>query len=207
MYVHYGKIWCPVVLAFTLCAVVVYRRRQPRGFEAWAWRGAIAVFTAVTVGVLLSYWTQWTGHYDADGIEQALFTAGTWIDFLGLGLMLPVVTVLGVTLLLKRFRPVLPSVLLALFVPLALGITEVTSLGSALLPVMFAFGILGRRIAKAPIETAPIEKTESSPGTRREFPGDVGVGSPRVRAPVAEPAPSDWSRRPSRVERNASPAP
>ena len=34
-------------------------------------------------------------------------------------------------------------------IPLAFAITEVTSLGSAALPVMFAFGILGRRIARA----------------------------------------------------------
>ncbi len=34
-------------------------------------------------------------------------------------------------------------------IPAAIGITQVTSLGSAALPVMFAFGILGRRIARA----------------------------------------------------------
>jgi hypothetical protein len=33
-------------------------------------------------------------------------------------------------------------------IPLALGILQVTSLGSAALPVMFAFGLLGRRIAR-----------------------------------------------------------
>ena len=38
VYVTYGKIWFPVFLAFTLCAVVVYRRRRPRGFEKWVWR-------------------------------------------------------------------------------------------------------------------------------------------------------------------------
>ena len=39
--------------------------------------------------------------------------------------------------------------LLALLIPAAFAITEVTSLGSAALPVMFAYGILGRRIARA----------------------------------------------------------
>ncbi len=38
VYVTYGKIWFPVFLAFTLCAFAVYRRRQPVGFEKWAWR-------------------------------------------------------------------------------------------------------------------------------------------------------------------------
>ena len=66
---------------------------------------------------------------------------------------------LGVTLLVKRFRPVLPAVLLALMIPATIGITQVTSLGSAALPVMFAFGILGRRIARAEAAaSAPPEK-------------------------------------------------
>jgi len=155
VYVMYGKIWFPVFLAFTLCAVVVYRRRQARGFEKWVWLANIALFTTVTIGVFLSYWTQWTGNFEGNGIEAALFTVGTWFDFLGLGLMLISVTVLGVTLLVKRFRPLLPAVLLAVMFPAALGITQVTSLGSAALPVMFAFGILGRRIARAEEALAP----------------------------------------------------
>jgi hypothetical protein len=62
-------------------------------------------------------------------------------------LMMLVSTALGVTLLARRFRPVLPAVLLALFIPCALVVVEVTSLGSVALPVMFAFGILGRHLA------------------------------------------------------------
>ena len=48
----------------------------------------------------------------------------------------------------------LPALLLALMIPLAIGILEVTSMGSAALPVMFAFGILGRRIARAEVPRA-----------------------------------------------------
>ncbi len=162
VYVTYGKIWFPVFLAFTLCAVVVYRRRLPGGFEKWAWRSMIAVCAVACLGVFLDYWTQWTGDYNV------LFLVGTWVTFPALGLMLLTSTVLGVTLLVKRFRPVLPALLLALMIPLALGITEVTSLGSAALPVMFAFGILGRQIARA---DAP-----GSDGVRRELAGEVGVG-------------------------------
>ena len=142
VYLTYGKIWFPVFLAFTLCATVVYRRRMPRGFERWAWRAAITAYAAACVGVFLDYWTQWTGDYNV------LFLIGTWVTFPALGLMLVTSTVLGVTLLVKRFRPVLPAVLMALMIPLAIGITAVTSLGSAALPVMFAFGLLGRRVAR-----------------------------------------------------------
>ena len=68
-------------------------------------------------------------------------------------------TVLGVTLLVKGFRPRLPAVLLALVVPLAFVILSVTSMGSAALPVMFAFGILGRRFARSAEEPAPQNET------------------------------------------------
>lgn len=64
-------------------------------------------------------------------------------------------TVLGITLLAKRFRPTLPAVLLMLIIPFAFVIVQVTSLGSAALPAMFAFAILGRRIARAESTVAP----------------------------------------------------
>ncbi len=37
-----------------------------------------------------------------------------------------------------------------LIVPFAAAILQVTALGNVALPVMFAFGILGRRIAREP---------------------------------------------------------
>lgn len=149
VYVTYGKVWFPVFVAFTLCAVVTYRRRQPAGFERWAWRFAIGAYALASVGVVLDYWTQWTGDYNGDGIEATLFTVGFAVTMLGFLLTLLCSTALGVTLLAKRFRPTLPAVLLAATIPLAAAILQVTSMGSAALPVMFAFGVLGRRIARA----------------------------------------------------------
>jgi len=148
VYVTYGKIWLPVFLAFTLCAFVVYRRRAPHGFERWAWRAALAAYVLACVGVFLDYWTQWTGNYNGDGIEAWFFGIGWLVALPGLLLTLLTSTVLGITLLVKRFRPRLPAVLLAFVIPLAFGILQVTSMGSAALPVMFAFGILGRRVAR-----------------------------------------------------------
>jgi hypothetical protein len=149
VYITYGKIWMPVFVAFTLCAVVVYRRRQPSGFEQWLWRLTIGVYAAACVGVFLCYWTQWTGSYNGDGVEALLMTVGFGLTIPSMVLMLLLSTVLGFTLLAKRFRPVLPAVLLVLAVPGFIVIPEVTSLGSVALPPMFAFGILGRRIATA----------------------------------------------------------
>lgn len=162
VYVTYGKIWLPVFVAFTLCALVVYRRRSPRGFERAAWRLAVAAYAALGLGVFLDYWTQWTGDYNV------LFLVGIWVTFPALFLVLITSTLLGTTLLLKRFRPALPALLLTLVIPLGLAITTVTSLGSAALPVMFAFGLLGRRIARA---------DSGSDGVRRQLAGEVGVGA------------------------------
>lgn len=155
VYVTYGKIWLPVFAAFTLCAFVVYRRRQPAGFEKWAWRVAIASYALATVAVFLDYWTQWTGNYNGDGIEAALFTLAWFVTVPSFLMLLLSSTVLGGTLLVRRFRPTLPAVLLALLIPLAFAILQFTSMGNAALPVMFAFGILGRRIARAESATTP----------------------------------------------------
>jgi len=155
LYITYGKVWFPVFVAFTLCAYVVYRRRQPAGFEKWMWRMTITGYAVASVGVFLDYWTQWTGNYNGDGIEAALFTAGWFVSLPGLLLTLLCSTVLGITLLAKRFRPTLPAVLLTLIIPFAFVILQVTSLGSLALPAMFAFAILGRRIARAESTVAP----------------------------------------------------
>jgi hypothetical protein len=149
VYITYGKIWFPVFLAITLCAFVVYGRRQPVRVEKWAWRFAIMAYGLASVGAFLDYWTQWTGNYNGDGFESALFTLAWFVTLPSFLAFMLTSTVLGVTLLVKRFRPTLPAVLLALVIPLALGILQITSMGNAALPVMFAFGILGRRIARA----------------------------------------------------------
>ncbi len=147
VYVHYGKIWFPVFAAFTLMALVTYRRRRPLGFEKWVWRIAIADFALATTGVFFDYWTQWTGDYNGDGIEGTLFMVGWVLTFPAFLLMMLMATVLGLTLLARGFRPLLPAVLLTLLIPSALLVLQVTSMGSAALPVMFAFAILGRRVA------------------------------------------------------------
>jgi len=159
VYITYGKIWFPVFLAYTLCALVVYRRRQPIRFEKWAWRFAITAYALSCVAVFLDYWTQWTGNYNGEGIEGTLFTLAWFVTVPSLLMALLGSTTLGITLLAKRFRPVMPAVLLALIIPLSIAILLVTSMGSAALPVMFAFAILGRRIARAESSTPSRQAT------------------------------------------------
>lgn len=141
VYVTYGKVWFPVFLAFTLAALVVRRRRRPTGFERFAWWPAITGYALGTVATFVDYWTQWTGEYNV------LFDVGWLITLPAFILIMVGSTLLGITLLARHARPALPSLLLTLQVPLALGILTMTSMGSAALPVMFAFGLLGRRFA------------------------------------------------------------
>ena len=141
VYLTWGKVWIPVFLAFTLCAFVVMRQRDPRGFERVAWWAAVVTYVAATTSVVAYYGLQWNGFTAVEGPADILM-------FTSLPLMMLTTTTLGITLLVKGFRPRLPAVLLALQIPLLIGITTVTSLGSGALPVMFAFGLLGRRITR-----------------------------------------------------------
>jgi hypothetical protein len=144
VYLTYGKIWLPVFVAFTLCAFVVRRSRQPVGFEKWAWRLALTGYVLACVGVFCDYWTQWSTY-------NAFFEIAFLLTLPGLLLTLLGSTVLGIALLRRGFVPRSSAWLLALTFPLAVAIMTVTSMGSAALPVMFAFGIAGRRIAAVPV--------------------------------------------------------
>jgi hypothetical protein len=142
VYLTYGKLWLPVFVAFTLCAFVVRRRRVPTGIEKWAWRVALTGYVAACVSVVLEYWTQWGAMNDEllDTVFLATLPA-MLLTMLGSSF-------LGVVLLVRRGIG-LPAVLLALSVPGLFLIPAVTSLGNVSLPIAFAFGILGRRIARA----------------------------------------------------------
>ncbi len=142
VYVTYGKLWLPVFVGFFLCALVVYGRRRPIGFERGVWRVTLVGYAAAVVSVFAEYWTQWTGEPNAllDIVFVAMMPA-ILVTMLGS-------TVLGITLLRKGFRPRTAAWLLTLALPLAIVITEVTSMGNIVLPIAFAFGILGRRLAR-----------------------------------------------------------
>jgi hypothetical protein len=150
VYVTWGKVWLPVFLAFTLCAFVVRRRRQPVGFEKWAWRIALTGYVGACASVAAEYWSQWTsvdqGVVDAVFVMTAPFLLLTMVGS----------TLLGIALLRRGMRPALPAWLLTLAIPSLIVISEVTSLGNVALPVMFAFGILGRRIAAEAAQSSEV---------------------------------------------------
>ncbi len=142
VYVTYGKLWLPVFMAFFLCALVVYRSRRPRGFEKGAWRVVLVAYGAAVVSVFAEYWTQWTGEPNA--LLDIVFLASIpaiLVTILGS-------SVLGISLVRNGLRPRAAAWLLAATFPFALVITAFTSLGSIVLPIAFAFGLMGRQLAK-----------------------------------------------------------
>jgi hypothetical protein len=143
VYLTYGKIWFPVFVISALCALAIYRLRQPTGFEKWAWRVSIAGYGAAAVGVFIGYWTQWTGYNAIMDWSLAFDIPGLLLTFFGS-------TALGLSLLRRGFRPRLSAVLLAVSLPAFFGITEITSMGNGFLPILFALAVAGRRLGSDP---------------------------------------------------------
>lgn len=143
VYVTWGKIWLPVFLGFTLCAFLVHRRRRPVGFEKWAWRIALTGYVGACASVFAEYWTQW-GSVDQGMVDAVFLVTAPFLLITMVGS-----TLLGIALLRRGIRPKLPALLLALAIPGLVAISTVTSLGNVVLPIAFAFGLLGRRIAVA----------------------------------------------------------
>lgn len=75
VYLTYGKIWFPVILAATVCVVVVRRRRSPAGFEKWAWRVALTGYWWAVLAVFGDYWLQWGAH-PSEPLLTIAFVAG-----------------------------------------------------------------------------------------------------------------------------------
>jgi hypothetical protein len=149
VYLAYGKIWLPVFLGFFLCAVLVRRDRAPHGFESGAWRVVLVGYGWAVLGVAADYWLQW-GQGNASLLD---------ITFLATlpALLITLVgsSVLGIALLRNGFQPRISAWLLAGTFALAVLLMSITSQGSAALPVMFAFAIVGRRIATRDIDLLP----------------------------------------------------
>jgi hypothetical protein len=137
VYVTYGKIWVPVCAAFTAAAWLVYVRRQPIGAERRLWQLALVGYVAMFVSVCGDYLTPW------------------WMDrmfILGIVAMLVIGfggIPLGILMLRNGFRPRTTPVLLMIFIPFLFAITEVTSLGSALLPLMWGWAIAAQAAVSA----------------------------------------------------------
>lgn len=138
VYLTYGKLWFPVFLLATLTALVVRgSRAEVHGAEKWGWRIASVGYVLATASLFGDYWTPWA--------EESFLLLGTP------GLLLSLVgsTVLGIGLLRRGFRPRASAVLLVLWIPLLIVISNLVALGAAALPFLWAWGIAGTRLADA----------------------------------------------------------
>lgn len=133
VYVTYGKLWTPVCLAFLAAAYLCYRRREPEGAERRLWQVALVAYGVLTISVFGDYFTPWMDQMFIVGIV-AMFVIG----FGGIPL--------GILMLRNGFRPRVTPILLMVFLPFLFAITEVTSLGSALLPLMWGWAIAAQAV-------------------------------------------------------------
>ena len=135
VYMTWGRIWLPVCVAFTLAAFLAYQRRRPQGAEKWLWRVSLGAYVCMTLSVFGDYFTPW--------MDQ-MFIVGI-VAMLGIGLGgIP----FGILLLRNGYRPRATAVLLIIFMPFLFAITEVTSLGSALLPLIWGWAIAAHAAAR-----------------------------------------------------------
>ena len=144
VYITYGKIWTPVCVAFLAAAYLVYRRRQPQGVERRLWQTTLVAYAAMTLSVFGDYYTPWMDQMFILGIVAFLV-----IGFAGIPL--------GGLMLRNGFRPRVTPILLIGFIPFMFAVTTVTSLGSALLPLMWGWAIAAQAVVSHEDNQAAIQ--------------------------------------------------
>lgn len=140
VYAAYGKLWLPVFVLFTAACFLAFRERRPRGFERVAWRVVQVAYVGACLSVAGEYWTQWSAEPNA--LLDAVFLIS--LPFVLLTMLGS--TVLGVTLLARRYRPRGTAVLLACALPGAIVIPMFSSMGSIVWPLAFGWALAVRRI-------------------------------------------------------------
>ena len=146
VYWTYGKIWLPVFLTMTVAAWLVYRRRRPLGAERLAWRILLVAYAVATISVAGDYYTVWT---------DVFFVVGL-VPMLAIGLVGPW---LGILMLRHGFRPRVTPWALILFIPGFFLITSVTSMGSVILPSLWAWAYA----LHVSVRTGAVEEPEAAP--------------------------------------------
>lgn len=137
VYVTYGKIWVLVGVAILAAAHLVYRRRRPRGAERRLWQVQLGAYLVMTVSVFGDYVTPWW-------MEQMFIVGIAAVLVIGVG-----GPALGIVMVRNGFRPRATPILLIAFLPLLVVITSVTALGSALLPLVWAWAVAAQTAAHA----------------------------------------------------------
>lgn len=154
VYWTYGKIWLPVCLAFLAAAVLAYRVRRPERAERVLWRVQLGAYGLLALAVAGDYYTPWTDTFFLVGLAA--------FAIIGIG-----GAVLGVVLLRRGFRPRTTAVLLLVMIPFFFVITEITSMGSAMLPLMWGWALaaqsIASRAAREAMDIAPSISLRATP--------------------------------------------
>jgi hypothetical protein len=135
VYVAYGRVWLFLFLPTVLTAVVVWRSRASRGVERVGWWLALPGYALMLLSLVGDYWTPW--------MDQSFAFVGLPGTFLGMAGSI----VLGVGLVRRRFTPAATGWLLIAWLPLFLLLSSVVAMGAGMLPLLFAWGVTGRRLA------------------------------------------------------------
>jgi hypothetical protein len=104
---------------------------------------ALVGYVLMTLSVVGDYLTPWMDQMFVVGIGAMLL-----IGFGGIPL--------GIVMLRNGFRPRVTPVLLIIFIPFLFAVTTVTSLGSALLPLMWGWAVAARRVVARDGRTEPL---------------------------------------------------
>ena len=110
----------------------------------------------MTISVFGDYFTPWMDQMFILGIAAMLITG-----FGGIAL--------GIMMLRNGFRPRITPILLMVFIPFMFAITELTSLGSALLPLMWGWAIAAHTVVARtaiPADTLVLVSTDESNAVR-----------------------------------------
>lgn len=135
VYLTWGKLFFPIVLASTVFAFVVQRARAPRGLERVGWWIALTGYVVITASTFGDFWTPWT-----DLSFAVLDIPGLLIGLVG-------TTVLGIALLRGNFRPRATAWLLATWLLSTIAFDTVVAMGAVLIPLLWAWGLAGRRMS------------------------------------------------------------
>ena len=112
-----------------------------QGAERRLWQVTLAGYAVMTLSVLGDYFTPWMDQMFLLGIGAMLV-----IGFGGIAL--------GIVMLRNGFRPRITPILLMIFIPFMFAVTEVTSLGSALLPLMWGWAVAAHAVVSHEREEA-----------------------------------------------------
>jgi hypothetical protein len=122
------------------CAFLVGRRRVEagvvRGVERVGWWLALPAYGLLTVGLIGVYWTPFL-----EETFNAIAVPSMLLSIVGS-------LVLGIGLLRRRVRPLAAGALLVAYGPLFFVISDLVALGAAMLPVVWAWGLAGRHLAR-----------------------------------------------------------